>query len=106
MTEISFEDLSRQSGSIYEAVVAMSRRARQITDIQKRQIEKDMDYIPQNDNRDLTDEFDEVEIDREALKRESPKYPKPTTLAMQEMANGQITFYFRDENEEAQEEEA
>lgn len=96
MADISFEDFFKKTDNIYEAVVAMSRRARQVTDEQKRQLEKEMELNPLSESRDAADDFDEIEIDREALKREITKYPKPTTVAMEEMAEGNINYGFRE----------
>ena len=85
MTKISFDEFLQRSDNIYEAVVAMSKRARQITDRQKREIELEMEMNPLSESREVTDDFDEIEIDREALKRKRTKHPKPTTVAMKEM---------------------
>ena len=74
MTDISVEDLLKRSDNIYEAVVAMFKRARQINDEQKQQIEMEMETTPVIDNRE-NEEFDDVEIDRDALMREHKKYP-------------------------------
>ena len=54
-----------------------------------------MEMNPLSDSRDVTDDFDEIEIDREALKRKRTKHPKPTTLAMKEMVGDGIEYNFR-----------
>lgn len=99
MTDISVEDLLKRSDNIYEAVVAMFKRARQINDEQKQQIEMEMETAPVLDNRE-NEEFDDVEIDRDALMREHKKYPKPSRLAIEEMAEGKIDFRIIDPDEE------
>lgn len=100
MMDISLEDLLKKTNNVYEAVAIMFRRARQITDEQKRMIESEMEPVSGQDARDAED-FDEVEIDREALMREHKKYPKPTRVAMKEMMNGKIQHRYTDEDEEA-----
>lgn len=100
MGQISLEELLNKTGNIYEAVVVLSKRARQVTDIQKRKIENEMDVVPIMDNRDSED-FDEVEIDREALARDYVKYPKATRVALQEMEDGDIEYYYRDTDEKS-----
>lgn len=109
MSKISVEDLMKNTQSIYEAVAIMSKRARQINDEQKVEIESEMDILPVTDNRESED-FDEVEIDREALLRDYKKYPKPTRAAIDEMICGDIEFRYKDgaegeEGEANQEEE-
>jgi len=99
MTDISLEDLTEKTNSIYEAVVILSRRARQITDEQKLQIEMETNVVPVQENRDSED-FDEVEIDREALMREHKKYPKPVKVAIQEMLEGKIESRYNESAEE------
>ena len=104
MVEISLENLQKNTESIYEAVVAMSKRARQINDEQRIAMELEMDTSPVGDIRD-SEEFGDVEIDREALKREYTKYPKPTRAAMIEMVNGEIEFSYRETKEDTEKKE-
>jgi len=89
MVDISLEDLVENTDSVYEAVAILFRRARQITDEQKLMIETEMEVPSTVENRDNED-FDDVEIDREALQREHKKYPKPTRAAIEEMVQGKI----------------
>lgn len=89
MVDISLEDLVENTDSVYEAVAILFRRARQITDEQKLMIETEMEVPSTVENSDNED-FDDVEIDREALQREHKKYPKPTRAAIEEMVQGKI----------------
>jgi DNA-directed RNA polymerase omega subunit len=99
MATLSMEDLLEKAENIYEVVVIMTRRARQINDEQKLLIDMEKEVSPQTENRD-NDDFDEVEIDREALMREHKKYPKPTRLAIEEMVKKRIKHeYSSSENE-------
>jgi len=104
MAEISVEELMKEASSIYEAVVVMSKRARQITDEQKLLLDMERDTEPVAENKENED-FDEVEIDREALMREHIKLPKPSRLAIEEMAAGKIKYEFIHEQEEEPKEE-
>ena len=98
MVDISLEELLKRADNIYEAVAILFRRARQVTDEQKLQIEMDMDTPSPSDTRDNED-FDDVEIDREALQREHKIYPKPTKVAMEDMLNGKIEHRYIDSDE-------
>ena len=104
MTKISLEYLLKRTDSIYEAVAVMFRRARQINDEQKMQIEMEMDMNPSVDSRE-NDDIDDVEIDRDALEREHKKYPKPSRMAIDEMVDGKIKFEYIDTDGEKQEKE-
>jgi DNA-directed RNA polymerase omega subunit len=104
MSDFSIEDVTNQAGSIYEAVVVLSRRARQINDEQKKQIESEMDITPVQENRESED-FDDLEIDREALLREHKKYPKPTNLSIDEMLENKISYHYDAPEEETEKKE-
>ena len=93
MKDMSRKDLQQKASNIYEAVVIMFKRARQINDEQKQQIDDEMGPSQMTDYRENED-FDEVEIDKEALHREHIKFPKPTRAAMEEMVQGKIQFSY------------
>lgn len=95
MSEIPMDQILLHSDNIYESVVAIFKRARQVTNEQKREIENEIGFSGPVDNRESED-FDEVEIDREALMREYKKYPKPSQVAIMEMGRGDIAFRYKD----------
>jgi DNA-directed RNA polymerase omega subunit len=96
MTKVSVEDLLKDSSNIYEAVAIVAKRSRQINDMQKRQIDSERENLPVVDIRDSED-FEDVEIDREALNRDYIKMPKPTRLAMEEMRENKINWRYKEE---------
>ncbi|HDQ44999.1 MAG TPA: DNA-directed RNA polymerase subunit omega [bacterium] len=96
MDKIALEDLLKETDNLYETVVAMSKRARQVNDEQKKIIDKERENLPVPETRESED-LDDVEIDREALAREYTKYPKPTFVAMNEMKEKQILWDFPEE---------
>ena len=89
MKELSVEDLAAKTGNIYESVVVMARRARQVTDEQKSIIDRDREVVPAVETKENED-FDEVEIDHEALMKNHVKFPKPARVAIEEMAAGSV----------------
>jgi len=102
MSQPSLEELTAHAANVYEAVVMMSKRARQINDEQKiiLDMEKDVDSVADvKDNED----FDDVEIDREALMREHIKLPKPTRLAMQEVIEEKLNYRYDEPEDESAE---
>jgi DNA-directed RNA polymerase subunit K/omega len=90
-------DLKQATGkatSIYEAIVIMSRRARQINDELKDSLHRRLETVTsQNDDEGDITNFDQLEISREF-----DRFPKPTFLALDEMLDGEIEFRYRDEN--------
>jgi len=93
MTDVSIEEIKRKKLNIYESVVIMSRRARQINDSQRQEIQAETHITPVLDNRENED-FDDVEIDREALMREHKKFPKPSSLSINELEEEKIIFRY------------
>jgi DNA-directed RNA polymerase subunit K/omega len=89
MFDLAPEELSQMTGNLYAAVVVMSRRARQVTDEQKVIIDSEREVVPVIETKENED-FDEVEIDREALGRSYHKFPKPVQVAIDEMAQSKI----------------
>ncbi|GMV53247.1 MAG: hypothetical protein D8M52_00890 [Chlorobi bacterium] len=81
--EVRMEESAK--GSIYESIVAMGMRARQINDQIKVQIKERL--------HDVIVDMDEAEgpnPDQIAISKEFDKIPKPTFLAMNEKVSGQI----------------
>ena len=82
---VSFREIEEQTGDIYEAVVVMERRAKQI--LRDRLVEK---IIKEEESRDMG-VFDEVpdEIDPETYQ----EVEKVTTVAIEEFINGNLTWH-------------
>ena len=82
---LSFRQIEEQTGDIYEAVVVMERRAKQI--LRDRLVEK---IIKEEESREMG-VFDEVpdEIDPETYQ----EVEKVTTVAIEEFINGGLTWH-------------
>ncbi|MBN1895503.1 DNA-directed RNA polymerase subunit omega [bacterium] len=96
--KLSLENLIDHTGNIYEAVCIMAKRARQVNDAQKQVIDQDREYVPVVENREGED-FEEIEIDHEALLRDYKKYPKPTRVAIEEMAEKKVHYKYKTDEE-------
>lgn len=88
---LPLEQLEAKVDSLYEAIVVVARRARQINEMQKQLIDKE---TADNDDEDL----DEIIGDEDYLDREFLKLPKPSTLALQEMMEGKLDFEYLQKN--------
>lgn len=94
--EVRMEESSK--GSIYQSIVAMGMRSRQINDQIKTQISERMaDVITDGD------ESEGPNYDQIAISREFDLLPKPTFMAMKEMVGGDLHMKFPDAPEAAAE---
>lgn len=83
--EVRMKESSR--GSIYQAIVAMGIRARQINSDIKEEIKERMeDIIP------TSDETEVANTDQINISREFEVMPKPSFMAMKEMFDDDLTF--------------
>lgn len=84
-----------QKGLIYQSIVCMGFRARQINDHIKSEIQNRMaDVITDNSDTEGAN-FDQL-----AISREFDHLPKPTFLSMKEMTDNKLTFVIPPEEKE------
>ena len=81
---IALEELEKYADNVYEAIIMMARRARQINDQQKQLLEEHVEQYVSDESLD-EDGFNQDLVDHQYL-----KLPKPTTIAMQEMLEGKL----------------
>ncbi len=89
------EDFHEQATNIYEAIIVMSQRARQLGQKQARVIEQFMASRVRSDDDDEEEVVRSIEDDDEDQPR-VPKFEKPTVLAMNEMHKGAIKYNRKD----------
>lgn len=93
---INIDELAdKTDGNLYEAVVILSKRARQIAAKRQEDLSKELSYFEGFDV-EKEDAFTQEEQARTSLKYE--KMPKPTEVAINEMMDDEI--YFRNPSEE------
>ncbi|MDZ7316724.1 MAG: DNA-directed RNA polymerase subunit omega [candidate division KSB1 bacterium] len=93
MTEaIPLEKLTEKCSSIYEAVVIIARRARQINEMQRRLIEQQV--VTGSSEAKDSDEDEDMPLDRDYIDGQYLKLPKPTTIALKEMLEGKLSFEY------------
>ncbi len=91
---LSIRDIEARADNIYEAVLVLAKRARQINSDQKQQLARDRDF---EDDYDLYGE-DEVIVEPDF---DYPELPKPSELALEEFLEDKVEFeYQKDEEEE------
>lgn len=78
-------------GSIYQSIVAMGFRARQINDFIKLEMTERMaDIVP------TPDDSETVNFDQLSISKEFDKLPKPTFIAMKEIYEEKLQFKLED----------
>lgn len=86
-----------EKGVIYQSIVAMGIRARQINEQIKKELhERLADVVT------TSTDTEETNFDQLLIAREFDNIPKPTVLVMHEMLNSQLDFYFREETQNPQ----
>ncbi|MCH5176750.1 MAG: DNA-directed RNA polymerase subunit omega [Prevotellaceae bacterium] len=94
----NLNDLSKDTGNIYESVVVMSKRANQIAAEMKEELSKKLQEFGTNsDNLEEIFENDE----QIQISRFYERLPKPTLIATQEFVDDKV--YFRNPAKETQE---
>lgn len=82
-----------EKGVIYQSIVAMGMRARQINDILKQELTNRLqDITPSTDN-------DVPNFDQFAISKQFDNFAKPTILAMKEIYESKLAYYFTDQSE-------
>ncbi len=92
---LPLSEFEKYASSIYEAVIVLAKRARQINDQQKRVL-----------FREGEDEYEEFDDDSEEISAPETDYvelPKPSTLALEEFLSGKLQYEYSD-TEETEEE--
>lgn len=88
------EDFLDGSTNIYETVLIIAQRARQVGELHKRRIDRHLgqtEMLEQAAARARSEDSDEA-IEIEPLDRPVPKFEKPVELAMGEMKEKAIVF--------------
>jgi DNA-directed RNA polymerase subunit K/omega len=94
------EDFRDQIENIYEAIIVMSQRARQIGQKQARIIEQFLAAKVRSDSDDVEEDapvarpFEDDDEDAPRL----PQFEKPTVLAMNELLKGDLKYRNKDED--------
>jgi DNA-directed RNA polymerase subunit K/omega len=95
MKTIDIENLTAQSSNVYETVVVLSKRARQVAARQKAELDEKLAYY-----EGFTSEMDNLRMQEEQARvsLEYEKRPKPSEIAIGELEANEI--YFRNPDKE------
>lgn len=87
---LPLEVFEKFTENIYEAIIIIAKRARQINEEQKRLQENEGEI-----NSD-SDEYDTDEVENSVSDKKYAKLPKPTTVAINEMLEGKLHFVYNE----------
>lgn len=79
-----------EKGVLYESIVAMGKRARQINDLLKQELNTRLAEV-------MSSAEGESNFEQFQISKEFDNIPKPTILAMEEMYQDQIIYEFPEE---------
>ena len=91
---LDLREIENKAKSLYEAVIIISRRARQINTEITEQIKAHLGNI------EVDEESGEDIIDRISIISEFDKKAKPTTLAIEEIIKDKLEFEYIDKTED------
>jgi len=93
------QEFTEKVGNIYEAIVVMSKRARQIHDDIKLELAQRLETIKAlTTTTDIEEELETTATNPDQLKisLEFEKRPKPTEIALQEMGEKKIQYRYKE----------
>lgn len=93
VSTVPIHELEKYADNIYEAIIVLAKRARQINEEQKRLFHQESDY-----DEDYLD-YEEEEIEK-VPEKQYKKLPKPTTIALEEFLAGKIKYDYIEEQKD------
>ena len=91
---IDFVSLEKRSKSIYEAIVIMSKRARQINDVVNKRFTEELSGVVSESEEEIDN------ANQKKISLEYEKLPKPSYKALHEFLKGEVEFIYREFQEE------
>ena len=97
---IDIRYLESKAANIYEAIVVMSKRARQINEELKIEFNKRLEMVQSKLMMESTDESVEPEAnpDQINIAREFEKLSKPTETALHELTEDKLEYRYKEES--------
>ncbi|HPN33136.1 MAG TPA: DNA-directed RNA polymerase subunit omega [bacterium] len=87
---LPLESLEQNADNVYEAIIMVSRRARQINELQKQVMDKATEAMNNSET------FDDEGVNHEVVDHQYLKLPKPTSIALQEFLQSKLTCEYID----------
>ncbi len=91
---LPLEQLDKYADNVYEAIIMIARRAKEINRRQKEVLDAEAAAVTNDDN------YDDEGVSQDPVDHQYLKLPKPTTIALQEMLEGKLTKEYLEEQDE------
>jgi hypothetical protein len=91
---IELKQVDRHAENIYEAIVVLSKRARQINEEMKIRLNQELEMFT---TRPDTEEEIEHNPEQERISKEYEKLPKPTQAAIAELLGEQLSYRYKED---------
>ena len=91
-----FDDMA---DNIYEAIIVLSKRARQINDLQKQELSRGREYD------DEYDDYRDEEIIEDPSETKYVKLPKPASVALEDFFAKRVKYEYREQLEKSEQPE-
>jgi DNA-directed RNA polymerase subunit K/omega len=103
---LDIEKLSNKAENIYEAIVVLLKRARQINEEMKIEFNQRIEMLQSRifDNEEETEQ-PQTNPDQILIAQEFEKRPKPTEVAINELMNDQLVYRYKEDDSVIQKEE-
>ena len=97
---IQLEKFIDTAKNVHEAIVAASKRARQVNDEQKIEFNQRIEmFVPKTETE--TEGETDVNPDQLKVSLEFEKRPKPTDMALNELMDGNLKWFYKEKEEVA-----
>ena len=91
---LKLKDIESKTDNLYEAVIVISKRARQINTEINDQIKSQLGNI------EVDEESGDQNIDRESIISEFDRKAKPTSIAIEELFDDNLDFEYEDKEQD------
>ena len=92
---LDLNELNKYAENIYEAIVIIAKRARQINIEQKQILERESEIFDEDE-----EDFDNEGVEKDLVDRKYIRLPKPTRIALDEYLAGKLrSKYLEDETQ-------
>ncbi len=81
---LPLDSLEKHAKNVYEAIILIAKRARQINELQKQVLDSEAEAYSQ------AEEYDEEGINTDIVEHQFLRLPKPSTIALQEFLEGKL----------------
>lgn len=87
---LSLIELLKKTNNIYESIIIIAKRARQINEEQKKLVDTEINEDEPIDENYFEEDIDKIKLDRQ---KHEPS-TKPTTVALNEFLSGKLTYHY------------